>query len=241
MKRRFQALGFNVSVKLRDGLHRAGHSRFMDAFVLEVIERNNLTFKGRSTNGGLDCFVRARGRRSANESHRALVRRWLAVRPDVVSGRVGPLVDARHAPDYAAGGVPHPALTRSARPPIARVNRTSTSLRGAAVATFGLEDEFPSLAAELRDGLDEAVEPELAAELAGQVAGLRVVDRCRCGDDFCATMYMRRSPRESRSRHRTIDVTMGTGIVHIVLEKRIVCVEVLFRDDVRSKLLRLLP
>jgi hypothetical protein len=28
-------------------------------------------------------------------------------------------------------------------------------------------------------------------ELASQVPGLRVLDRCRCGDDFCGTFYVR--------------------------------------------------
>jgi hypothetical protein len=42
---------------------------------------------------------------------------------------------------------------------------------------------LPSLAQELATLLIEAEEPKLTA----QVLGLEIVDRCRCGDDFCAT------------------------------------------------------
>ena len=49
---------------------------------------------------------------------------------------------------------------------------------------FQLAEEFPALASELSELLNRAGEEELA----GTVAGLNVLDRCRCGDDFCATM-----------------------------------------------------
>ena len=53
-----------------------------------------------------------------------------------------------------------------------------------------LSDTLPALAAELRQLLTEQGEPELAA----QVPGLMIFDRCRCGDDFCATFYTQPKP-----------------------------------------------
>ena len=34
-------------------------------------------------------------------------------------------------------------------------------------------------------------------ELASQVAQLRIVDRCRCGDDFCSSFYTQPKPEGS--------------------------------------------
>jgi hypothetical protein len=48
-----------------------------------------------------------------------------------------------------------------------------------------LTDTLPSFAAELRQLLTQKGEPELAA----QVPGLMICDRCRCGDDSCSTFY----------------------------------------------------
>src|SRR6185436_9277691 len=48
-----------------------------------------------------------------------------------------------------------------------------------------LREVLPAFANELRDLLNQLGE----VELANQVAGLRLVDRCRCGDDFCGTFY----------------------------------------------------
>ena len=49
---------------------------------------------------------------------------------------------------------------------------------------------LPEFASELRQLLDEQGEPELAA----QVTELTILDRCRCGDDFCATVYTQPKP-----------------------------------------------
>ena len=56
-----------------------------------------------------------------------------------------------------------------------------------------VSDVLPTLAVELRTLLVEQNEPELAA----QIPGLRIVDRCRCGDGFCATFYVRPKPMVS--------------------------------------------
>ena len=50
--------------------------------------------------------------------------------------------------------------------------------------TFSLAKEFPDLVRTSRP-YGETGE----SELADTVPDLTIVERCRCGDDFCATMY----------------------------------------------------
>jgi len=85
----FQQFGFEVSFRLRDEVREEQLVDFWDAFILDAIERNGLSFGG-GTNG----FVCPWGRGSANESRRELVRHRLTARPEVISVQVGPLVDA---------------------------------------------------------------------------------------------------------------------------------------------------
>jgi hypothetical protein len=48
-----------------------------------------------------------------------------------------------------------------------------------------LAEILPSLASELQELLSNHGEAELAA----QISELAIVDRCRCGDDFCSSFY----------------------------------------------------
>jgi hypothetical protein len=102
-----------------------------------------------------------------------------------------------------------------------------------------LTDTLPEFAAELRQLLIEQGEPELAT----QVPGLVILDRCRCGDDFCATFYPQPKPEGAYGPgHRNVALTPEDGMVILdVVVEKIACVEVLNRDDVRQKLLELLP
>jgi hypothetical protein len=104
---------------------------------------------------------------------------------------------------------------------------------------LAFEDTFPNLAAELRAGL-LAVQEE---RLADQVRRLTVLDRCRCGDEFCATMYARLPPRNGWGPGlRNVDVPLASGMLILdVVDEEIASIELLFRDDVRSQLLTLLP
>jgi hypothetical protein len=95
------------------------------------------------------------------------------------------------------------------------------------------------------------VAPELVAELqrllcqqgefalVDQVADLVLVDRCRCGDSFCSSFYTAPSSVGPYGPgHRTIPLWSDTGILTVdVIASRIVHVEVLRRDDLRSKIL----
>jgi hypothetical protein len=49
---------------------------------------------------------------------------------------------------------------------------------------------FPELAAELQQLLEERGESTLAE----QVPGLNLIERCRCGDDFCGMFYVLPKP-----------------------------------------------
>jgi len=53
-----------------------------------------------------------------------------------------------------------------------------------------LVEALPELAEELRELLMEASR----AELASQIPTLKIVDRCRCGDYFCASFYKQPKP-----------------------------------------------
>ena len=80
-------------------------------------------------------------------------------------------------------------------------------------------------------------------ELASQVRQLRIVDRCRCGDDFCSSFYTQPKPEGSYGPgHRSMDLDAAEGMVILdVVAGTIAHVEVLYREDVRQKLIAALP
>ena len=98
-----------------------------------------------------------------------------------------------------------------------------------------LVDLFPELSAELEQLLFEQGESELAR----QVSTLSVVDRCRCGDDFCSTFYALPKPDGAYGpRHRNVSLAPQQGMLILdVVAERIAAVEVLFRDAVRRRLI----
>jgi hypothetical protein len=98
---------------------------------------------------------------------------------------------------------------------------------------------LPKLAVELEQLLREHGELELAA----QVPTLAIVDRCRCGDHFCASFYTLPKPEGAYGpdlRTLDLDAARGTVILDIV-SSLIAHVEVLNRDEVRRSLLTALP
>jgi hypothetical protein len=108
----------------------------------------------------------------------------------------------------------------------------SAPLLSAAMAEF---------ARELQLLLENDGQPELAA----QVQGLRIVDRCRCGADFCATFYSEPRPNgawASLGRHECLTLNAEEGMIILdLVDRRIVCVEVLDSQDVRKRLHNVLP
>jgi hypothetical protein len=102
-----------------------------------------------------------------------------------------------------------------------------------------LTDTLPAFASELRRLLEEQGEVELAS----QVPGLTILDRCRCGDDFCATFYTQPKPDDAYGPgHRNVRLMPEEGMLILdVVGGEIACVEVLDREDVREKLDAVLP
>jgi len=102
-----------------------------------------------------------------------------------------------------------------------------------------LIDTLPSFAIELRQLLEAQGEPELAA----QVPGLMIQDRCRCGDDICATFYTQPKPEGNfGTDHRNVTLSPVEGMLILdVVAGEIACVEVLDRKDLHRRLGELLP
>ena len=102
-----------------------------------------------------------------------------------------------------------------------------------------LIDVAPELAAELERLLVQEGEEGLAA----RVSGLRIVDRCRCGDDFCASFYT--VPRPSGAfghGHYTVALAPEAGYLNVdAIGPDIVQVEVLFRDELKAKIHAAVP
>jgi hypothetical protein len=102
-----------------------------------------------------------------------------------------------------------------------------------------LTDTLSAFATELYRLLIEQGEPELAA----QVPGLRIFDRCRCSDDFCATFYAQPKPEGAYGpgpRNVVLAPEEGMLILDIIAGE-IVCVEVLDRPEIREKLAQVFP
>jgi len=102
-----------------------------------------------------------------------------------------------------------------------------------------LADTLSEFALELERLLAKAGAPELAA----QVSGLVIVDRCRCENSFCSSFYTQPKP-EGRygPGHDCLDLDTDEGMVVLdVVAGTIVHVEVLNRDDIRTKLMSKFP
>jgi hypothetical protein len=102
-----------------------------------------------------------------------------------------------------------------------------------------LHEAIPELADELKTLLSKNGETDLA----GQVSSLRIIDRCRCGDDFCSTIYTASKPEVAwGAGHETIPLDTEEGYMNVdVVNGNIVEIEVLFREQMRNRLLKLLP
>jgi hypothetical protein len=102
-----------------------------------------------------------------------------------------------------------------------------------------LVDVLPELAVELRILLEASNHRDLA----DQLAGLVIFDRCRCGDSFCASFYTQPKPLGAYvGDFYTIEVEPKEGMILLdVVNTQIAHVEVLYRDDIRKTLLSRIP
>jgi hypothetical protein len=80
-------------------------------------------------------------------------------------------------------------------------------------------------------------------ELAATVPQLNVVDRCRCGDDFCAMVYTAPPPRHAWGPgHRNLQVEATQGMVILdIVDDRITAVEILYQPEARERVLAAFP
>jgi hypothetical protein len=102
-----------------------------------------------------------------------------------------------------------------------------------------IEIVLPEFAAELEELPRTSKEPELAA----QVSTLRIARRCSCEDDFCATFYTQFDPAvHPRGSAHCLELDPQDGMIILdVVSGQIAGVEVLYRDDVRSRLRAVFP
>jgi hypothetical protein len=100
-----------------------------------------------------------------------------------------------------------------------------------------LTETLPEFAQELQRLL-QAQKPELAA----QVPNLKIVRGCGCGDDFCASFYTQPKPKGAYGPgHDTLllDTAAPGMLILDVVDGIISFVEVLYRPDIRQKLIAL--
>jgi hypothetical protein len=105
--------------------------------------------------------------------------------------------------------------------------------------TVLLIEIFPLLAQELEQLLVKKGELELAA----QVPRLAIVDRCRCGDDFCSSFYTQPKPEGKYGPdYRCIELDPAQGMLLLdVVVGAIAHVEVLSHGRIREKLIAAFP
>lgn len=102
-----------------------------------------------------------------------------------------------------------------------------------------LVDILPEFADELRRLLAVSEKPHLAK----QVDKLSIIDRDRCGDSICASFYTAPKPDGPYGTgHENIELEPDEGMIILdVVNNSIVFVEVLYRDDIRDKLVLAIP
>jgi hypothetical protein len=102
-----------------------------------------------------------------------------------------------------------------------------------------LTDAIPELAQELKALL---AGPEFS-DVVDQLASLRIVDRCRCGESSCATFYTAARPVGAWGvGHENVSLNSKTGFLILdLVDRRIVCVEVLDREEIKQMLDKILP
>ncbi|HWA26886.1 MAG TPA: hypothetical protein VG734_14600 [Lacunisphaera sp.] len=102
-----------------------------------------------------------------------------------------------------------------------------------------MKDVLPAFAAELRELLDKAERPDLAAK----VERLELVERCRCDDEFCSSFYTAPRPNGAYGAgHSNLSLAPKEGMVILdLVHDEIRYVEVIDRPDVRKALFASVP
>ncbi|MCG8379493.1 MAG: hypothetical protein MI865_08480 [Proteobacteria bacterium] len=79
--------------------------------------------------------------------------------------------------------------------------------------------------------------------LAAQISELEIIDKCRCGDEFCSSFYTAPKPEGGWGKgHKNIMLKPETGdFILDVVGNRIVHVEILDRKDIKNKIDQISP
>jgi hypothetical protein len=107
------------------------------------------------------------------------------------------------------------------------------------MSDLALADVLPDFAAELIRLLNAAGREDLA----GQVTELPLLDRCRCSEPFCATLYAIPRPVGSWGEgFENLEIESPNGqIILDIVHGRIAAIEALDRPVLREALIRSLP
>lgn len=89
----FQEFGFPITFSFADHAEDAALDVFLDQFLSEAIEKNQLLFGG-AIGEEFSGFITYELVGSATEAHRALLNQWLTAHPKVSNVVVGDLIDA---------------------------------------------------------------------------------------------------------------------------------------------------
>jgi len=75
-----------------------------------------------------------------------------------------------------------------------------------------------------------------------RVRGLRILARCRCGDDFCASFYTATAPRPDGAFGPDLrTIGLSPHLIVDAIGPDIMQVEVLYRDDLRARIHAAVP
>lgn len=102
-----------------------------------------------------------------------------------------------------------------------------------------LTESLPELSVELIRLLVAANESALAE----QVASLSIVERCSCGGSHCSSFYTAPKPVGAYGPgHRNVLLEPDHGMIILdVVAERIMQIEILDRDDVFTRMQKILP
>ena len=97
---------------------------------------------------------------------------------------------------------------------------------------ISLKDLFSELVEDIRVLLESAARTDLIPSL--EKAG--IVDKCRCKDDFCSSIYTAEKPTGSwEPDHETVSQKPKNGMINLdVVSDRIVYIEVIDRPDIHK-------
>jgi len=102
----FTELVFGIRYTLVAGLPVIAADEFLDRFLLQAVEANDLRCGGGGQGVAWEFVVTLAGRGSASEAQRLSLASWLGNQPEVLSYTLGELFDGWHGPEEAPFSAP---------------------------------------------------------------------------------------------------------------------------------------